>query len=269
MKMSSALNALTGTRRTAACSRLIPSESRGALWHTGMLLATQSNTGQLLAAKHSLDVGLTFFLCTGREQYQPKAVGQWGEVEVRSNSAPGVADKTESSSLWQKTPLRCRKHLLPPCYNACEWCWGNSRAGCPPVRAQKVRLCKEGSACLSYPHATGLQPWWGSLTSTATQQQSMKPLSRGRCPWADMLSKQGKAIIILPAWANGLQQLFQSTHTAGWGCWGCRNHCRILCFSWVNCALESICCESAGERVAAVLLPTTLWLCPEFLWNPI
>lgn len=59
------------------------------------------------------------------------------------------------------------------------------------------RLCKEGSVCLSYPHATGLHPWWGSLTPTPTQQQSKKPLSTARCPLADMLNNQRKAIIIL------------------------------------------------------------------------
>lgn len=66
--------------------RLVPSENRGALRPAGILLATDSDTGQVLPAVQPPDVGLMFCLCTGRQQQQLKAVGLQGEVEFRSSS---------------------------------------------------------------------------------------------------------------------------------------------------------------------------------------
>lgn len=48
--------------------RLVPLERRGALRPAEMLLATHSDTGQVLPAVQPPDVGLTFSLCTGRQQ---------------------------------------------------------------------------------------------------------------------------------------------------------------------------------------------------------
>lgn len=136
------------------------------------------------------------------------------------------------------------------------------------MRAGEVEDCKEGSACLSYPHATGLQPLWGSPGSQLHSNcctTAMKPLRRGRYPPAEMLSSQR------PSSSCQFGKMGSSTCPKALT-QRVQDEAVRLQKSFPSLVLQlsdlwsrGLCCEYAGERVGAILLPTTLWLCPEFL----